>query len=480
MEEPGMPPRRRARIVATLGPATDDASTLEALLAAGVNVVRLNFSHGTHAQHAARIEKVRAIAPRLGRPIAIMLDLQGPKIRTGTLVGGQPVALDRGDVLTITTRPIEGTATCVSTTYQGLPHDCHPGDTVLIDDGKLRAVVLDTESDSVRLQIVDGGVLKEHKGINLPGVAVSAPALTEKDKVDLAFGLEQGVDLVALSFVRAATDMHLARALLAQHQKTVPLIAKLEKPQAIEQLDSILAASDGVMVARGDLGVELAPEDVPPLQKTIIRKANRRGIPVITATQMLESMITEEMPTRAEASDVANSIWDGTDAVMLSGETAVGAHPVEVIKMMHRIVCRAEAAQPRSDGLDHPRTSHAHAISHAARSLAEDLKVTAIAAFTRTGRTAQLLSMDRPRVPIYAFTPDQSVYRRLALWWGVTPVLDDLPADSGAMIHEMEARLVERGHVASGDMIVIVGSMPFRQGVHTNFLKLHTVGGHRR
>ena len=471
-----MSPTRRAKIVATLGPATDGEDVLTALLAAGVDVVRLNFSHGTHDEHAARITRVRACSKQLDRPVSIMLDLQGPKIRTGKLVGGAPVELKQGARFRITTHAIEGTAERASTTYAGLPRDCRPGDTVLIDDGKIRLEVTETTDDEVAFTVVEGGILKEHKGINLPGVYVSAPALTDKDKDDLRFGLERGVDMVALSFVRAAADVELARSLLGPAHQQVPLIAKLEKPQAIEHLDAILAASDGVMVARGDLGVELPPEEVPPLQKRIIRKANRRGIPVITATQMLESMISEATPTRAEAADVANAVWDGSDAVMLSGETAVGAHPVAVVEMMHRIVSRAEVSLPRHDDDEHyVRVGHAHAISRAARSLAENLKVRAIAAFTRTGRTAELLSRDRPRAPIFAFTPNDDVYRRLALWWGVQPVLAQLPATSEALIRQVETTLLERGAVAPGDLLVVVGSLPFRQGVHTNFVKLHTV-----
>ena len=475
-----MNPQRRAKIVATIGPATDTEESLEALLAAGVDVVRLNFSHGTHTEHARRLGMVRKIAERLRRPIAVMLDLQGPKIRTGKLAGGQPVTLKRGQSFAITTVPVEGTAERVSTTYPGLPSDCRTGDTVLVDDGRIKLIVTHTEPSEVAFQVVDGGILKEHKGINLPGVAVSAPALSEKDEEDLAFGLEQGVDLVALSFVRAANDVHLARAFMAQRGKTVPLISKLEKPQAVDQLDAILAASDGVMVARGDLGVEMAPEDVPPIQKTIIRKANRRGIPVITATQMLESMIEEPMPTRAEASDVANSVWDGTDAVMLSGETAVGKHPVETVEMMHRIVVRAESAMPRESREERGRMGHAQAICHAATGLAEDLKVAAIAAFTRSGRTGQLLSTERPSVPIYVFTSEQQVYRRLALWWGVTPILEQFSTDSDGMIREIEGALLARQVLVPGDLAVVVGALPFRPGAHTNFVKVHSVGVARR
>jgi pyruvate kinase len=453
---------------------------MEALLAAGVDVVRLNFSHGTHDEHARRFEMVRRIADRLHRPIAVMLDLQGPKIRTGTLAGGQPVTLKRGQSFTITTNDVEGNAECVSTTYPALPSDCRVGDTVLVDDGKIKLIVTHTEPTEVTFQVVDGGVLKEHKGINLPGVAVSAPALSEKDEEDLAFGLDLGVDLVALSFVRSAGDLHQARAFMTRHGKSAPLISKLEKPQAIDHLDAILATSDGVMVARGDLGVELPPEDVPAIQKTIIRKANRRGIPVITATQMLESMIEEAVPTRAEASDVANSVWDGTDAVMLSGETAVGKHPVEAVEMMHRIVVQAEAAPYRDEIEDRGRVGQAHAICRAATGLADDLKVAAIAAFTRTGRTAQLLSTERPRVPIYAFTSEANVYRRLALWWGVTPIHEQFSTDSDGMIREIEGSLLARQVLVPGDLTIMVGALPFRPGAHTNFVKLHSVGAVRR
>jgi pyruvate kinase len=423
---------------------------------------------------------VRTISDRLRRPIAIMLDLQGPKIRTGTLAGGQPVTLKRGQSFAITTADVDGTAERVSTTYPALPSDCRVGDTVLVDDGRIKLIVTRSEPTEVTFQVVDGGMLKEHKGINLPGVAVSAPALSEKDEEDLAFGLTQGVDLVALSFVRSAADMHLARAFIAQHGRPVPLIAKLEKPQAIEHLDEILAASDGVMVARGDLGVEMAAEDVPPIQKIIIRKANRRGIPVITATQMLESMIEDPLPTRAEASDVANAVWDGTDAVMLSGETAVGKHPIETVEMMHRIVVKAETTIPIQPPEERGRMGHAQALCHAATGLAEDLKVAAIAAFTRTGRTGQLLSSERPQVPIYVFTSEPQVYRRLALWWGVTPILEQFSTDSDGMIREIEGSLLARQALVPGDHVVIVGALPFRPGAHTNFVKVHSIGAARR
>jgi pyruvate kinase len=469
------PRRRRAKIVATLGPATASDERLEVLLRAGVDVVRLNFSHGTRAEHGERIERVRAIAERLERPVAVLQDLQGPKIRTGLLEGGGPVLLETGAEVTICTEDIRGTARRLSTTYEALPSDVKPGDTLLLDDGKIRLSVLSSGRDELRARVEHGGRLGEHKGINLPGVAVSAPALTDKDRADLEFGLSRQVDYVALSFIRTAAEVKEARKLVESRGGRVPLIVKLEKPQAIENLDEILEVCDGVMVARGDLGVELPTEQVPMIQKRVIRRANRIGKPVITATQMLESMVSNPTPTRAEATDVANAVWDGTDAVMLSAESAVGQYPIEAVEVMDRIVVEAEKQLPRLD-LHPGRVSHAHAISHAARSLAEDLQVKAIVCFTRTGRTANLLSEDRPRVPILAFTPDEAVYRRLSLRWGVTPLLCSLPASTDALIASGEKKLLECGLIAEGDNVIIVGAIPLRQGVHTNFLKLHHVG----
>ncbi|MBI4493642.1 MAG: pyruvate kinase [Chloroflexi bacterium] len=467
---------RRAKIVATLGPATDSAERIEALLRAGVDVVRVNFSHGTHDDHGRRIALVRALARELDRPVAVLQDLQGPKIRTGALAGGGPLALVPGQELTITTQPVAGDATRVSTSYQPLPGEVRPGDPILLDDGRLRLRVLAAGGTEVRTQVEVGGVLGEHKGINLPGVPISAPALTEKDQDDLAFGLAQQVDYVALSFVRRAQDMHDARRWLAQRDAAVPLIAKLETAAAIDDLGAIVAASDGVMVARGDLGVELGPELVPILQKRIIRAANRRGIPALTATQMLESMTASPTPTRAEAADVANAVWDGTDALMLSGETAVGHYPVEVVATMARIALAAEAAQLPVGPRDLPRVSLAHALSRAARSLAEDLDVPAIVAFTRTGRTAHLLSQDRPRAPILALTPDEQVYRRLALWWGVRPLACALAPHTEALVQQMEQEVLRRGLAQRGQSVVVVGAMPLEKGVHTNFVKVHTIG----
>jgi pyruvate kinase len=464
---------RRAKIVATLGPATDGHE--RDLVAAGLDVARLNFSHGTLQEHARRGAAIRAAAAEAGRTVAIMQDLPGPKIRVGRLVGGGPVTLVPGRRLTITTRDALGTAERISCTYAGLPADVHPGARLLLDDGRMRLRVCVAAADEVVTEVEEGGTLGEHKGINLPGVAVSAPALTEKDRQDLRFGLaELDVDYVALSFIRRAAEVQEARALVHRLGHATPLIVKLEKAEAIADLEAIVAAADGVMVARGDLGVELAPEKVPLLQKRIIARANARGIPVITATQMLQSMVQKEAPTRAEASDVANAIWDGSDAVMLSAETAVGRHPLLVVRMMDRIIREAEADDlpPRlaRSGTHGPR-GYAAAVTHAACVLAEGVGASAIVGFTRSGRTAQLLSGGRPRVPIYAFSPDERVCRGLALWWGVTPVHHPMAAGLEPNITAMEDHLLRHCGTSPGQTAVIVGSHPFKKRMHTNFVK---------
>jgi pyruvate kinase len=469
---------RRAKIVATLGPATDGLEL--DLVRAGLDVARLNFSHGTAAEHARRCAAVRQAAASVGRPVAVMQDLQGPKIRVGTLVGGGPVQLESGRDLCITTKDVVGTAERIGCTYRHLAEDVQPGDRVLLDDGRIRLTVLNAQDGEVTTRVEEGGSLGEHKGINLPGVAVSAPSITDKDRADLAFGLEQlAVDYVALSFIRTADEVRAAQDLMRSLGRPVPCIVKLEKGEAIENLDAIMQVADGVMVARGDLAVELAPELVPTLQKRIIHRANLRGIPVITATQMLESMITEETPTRAEASDVANAVWDGSDAVMLSAETATGRHPLLVLRMMDRIVRAAESAE-EAPNLGRPRDErprgYAAAVTHAARVLAEDLDASAIVGITQSGLTAELLSRGRARVPIFAFSPDPRVCSRLALWWGITPVRMDLSDVLETNILAMEDHLVQSHAAAAADTVVITGSHPFEVGVHTNFVKYHVLG----
>ena len=477
-----MDPVRRAKIVATLGPATDGLEL--DLVRAGLDVARLNFSHGTPADHARRCRAIRDAARAVGRSVAVMQDLQGPKIRVGALVGGGPVQLEAGQQVVISTQDIVGSAQRLGCTYPRLAQDVRPGDRILLDDGRIRLSVLSCTDGEVTTRVEEGGPLGEHKGINLPGVRVSAPAVTDKDRADMAFGLQDlAVDYVALSFVRSADEVRAAQELMRSLGRTTPLVVKLEKSEAIDNLESILAVTDAVMVARGDLGVELAPEQVPMLQKRIIQRANRRGIPVITATQMLESMINEETPTRAEATDVANAVWDGSDAVMLSAETATGRHPLLVLQMMDRIVRAAETSDdtPALVGRardDRPR-GHAAAVTHAAAVLAEDLGACAIVGVTRTGLTAEMLSRGRARVPIFGFSPDEEVCRRLSLWWGVTPVYQPTAEDLETNIEAMEKYLVERQSVVTGDTVVITGSHPFKVGLHTNFVKFQVLGGGR-
>jgi len=476
---------RRTKIVCTIGPATSSEEQLEQLILAGMNVARLNFSHGRQEEHGSVIERVRAISARLDIPVAILQDLQGPKIRVGSLLGGQPVTLVDGANLTITTRDIPGTAQTISTTYKALPHDVKVGDRILLDDGLLELRVVGFDETDVHCIVVHGGLLSEHKGINLPGVAVSSPALTEKDRDDLRFGVAHDVDYVALSFIRTAQDVLDARAYLRQLQaelsdkeslSSIPLIAKIEKPEAVENLDEILAVVDGAMVARGDLGVEMALEKVPQIQKHIIARCNVLGLPVITATQMLESMITNARPTRAEVNDVANAVIDQTDAVMLSAETSVGAYPIEAVRIMVRIVRETEscnfAVQPPYR--DHP--SKAQAVSNAARMLTEETSVKAIVVFTRSGMSAQLISKNRPRVPIFAYTPSAHVYRRLPLWWGVWSYTAAMSGTTDELILVVEKHLLDHHLVQKGDHVVIMGGLPIMSRARTNFVKLHRVG----
>jgi pyruvate kinase len=450
-----------------------------------MNVARVNFSHGAHQEHAVVIERIRAISARLGCSIAILQDLQGPKIRTGTLQDRQPVKLVDSTRVVITSRDVPGTAVLVSTTYKDLPHDVKIGDRILIDDGLMELRVLGNNETDVTCEVIHGGMLKEHKGINLPGVAVSAPSLTEKDREDLKFGLTHGVDYVALSFVRRPQDVldakHLIREYLGEQSSrrapiTVPLIAKLEKPEAIAHLDDILDVADGVMVARGDLGVEMPPEKVPLIQKRIIARCNQFGLPVITATQMLESMITNPRPTRAEVNDVSNAIIDGTDAVMLSAETATGAYPIEAVEMMARIALETEAGNRTAQDTEHKNLTKAQAVSHAARALSETASVQAIVVFTRTGNSAHLISKDRPRTPILAFTPSEKVYHQLALWWGIWPTHIALQGTTEELITTVDHRLQHDRLIAHDQYVVIMGGLPVASKARTNFVKLHRVG----
>jgi pyruvate kinase len=475
---------RRAKIVCTLGPASQTQEMLEALLEAGMDVARLNFSHGSHEQHAENIAKLRAASLKVRKAVGILGDLQGPKIRTGRFTKGS-TELKEGGTFSITTdESVPGTDEIVSTTYPFLAADVNPGDRILLDDGLLELKVLETDKKTLlRTEVIHGGVLKNNKGINLPGVAVRAAALTEKDKADLIFGIKAGVDFLALSFVRQPGDIEIARQAMAEVGRTVPIIAKLEKPEAIARLDAILDKTDGVMVARGDLGVEIPPEEVPAVQKDIIRRSNARGLPVIVATQMLNSMIDNPRPTRAEASDVANAVFDGADAVMLSGETASGRYPIESVQMMDRIVLAAESAARSQDffkEIDAPLGLPSHfpdVIARVACQAAKASGATLIAAFTLSGVTARLLAHYRPNVPIVAFSPNQEVRRRLALLWGVVPRVLEPIQETEAMVRRVEEELLARGLAHKGDRIVIVFGAPVGQPGKINSLRLHVIEG---
>ena len=466
---------RRVKIVATLGPATNTRERIRGLLQAGVDVVRLNFSHGTQAEHERLFAIVRQETAQLGRHVAILQDLCGPKLRTGPLKDGVPIELNDGGMFVLTTRPTPTQPGIASCDYVNLSRDVHAGDTILLDDGHIELRVLMTEGPDVRCSVVKGGMLGARKGINLPNVAVTIPSFTEKDKADMEFGLSLGVDYVALSFVRDPQNIEPARQLLRQQRVSVPILAKIEKPQALKHLDAIIRAFDGVMVARGDLGVEIPPEEVPVWQKVIVRKANAAGKPVIIATQMLESMMNSPRPNRAEASDVANAVLDGTDAVMLSGETSVGNYPLEAVSVMVRIIQQAESTITNWARPTVGRVNHARAVSRAAWSLADSLDVRSIVVLTRSGRTARLVSADRPDDPIIALTYDSRVARRLALWWGVTSHTLAFPRDTEQAIVKVEETLLERGLVSHGDDIIIVGSMPVTSRGLPNFVKLHHV-----
>jgi pyruvate kinase len=473
---------RRAKIVATIGPVSIGVECLKHLAEAGMDVARLNFSHGDHEFHAETIRQLRQVSEETGKAIAILQDLSGPKLRTGKLENDEPVRLEAGNKLTLTTHPVIGTKDRIFVDYAALPADVKPGDHILLDDGSIELSVLKTTENEVQTEIVNGGILGNHKGINLPGVVLSAPALSKQDLDDLAFGIDQGVDAVALSFVRRAEDIHTLRGAIAaccSERQDLPIIAKLERPEAVARLDPILEATDGVMVARGDLGVEVAPERVPSIQKEIIQRANEEHRIVITATQMLESMMENPHPTRAEASDVANAVFDGSDALMLSGETAVGKYPIKAVETMARIILDAEAHMSKW-GQDFYNSTletddDAVATTHAARMLAHDRDVAAIAVFTRSGRTAKLMSSVRPRVPIWAFTPDSTTYQRMALLWGVQPFLMPMANSVEEMIEHVRTSSLASGLTKPGDQVVLVASFPIGAMGIPNFTLLHRV-----
>ena len=469
---------RHSKIVCTIGPASRSPRIIDRLLRAGMDVARLNFSHGSHDEHAQSIAILRAASVEHKKPISILADLQGPKIRTGALAGGGPVQLRSGQQFIITTARILGDSTRVGTTFTPLPREVHRGDRILLSDGLIELRVRQVRGVEVICEVANGGTLGQNKGINLPGIKLRVPALTPKDRFDLSFALKQGANYIAVSFVRRPEDVLLAKSLIRRAGEDTPVIAKLEKPEAIENLDAILRVTDGVMVARGDLGVEMNPERVPVVQKTIISRAREFRRPVITATQMLESMTENPRPTRAEASDVANAIFDGSDAVMLSAETASGKYPVEAVSMMARIIEEAEASItefPRPSMQEQLKVAEtvAELVCHASR----ELHMKLIAVFTHSGFTARLVSRYRPLVPIVAFSPEAETRRRMALIWGVLPRSIPNVKKVDGLAAVAEKRLLEERLVCKGDVIGIVAGTPMGIRGTTNFMKFHVIGG---
>jgi len=467
---------RRAKIVATLGPATSTLEQIRELVDAGLDVARLNMSHGTHEDHEKAYRMVREAAQASGRGVAILADLQGPKIRLGHVAGG-PVRLTAGSDFTITTRDVPGDARTCSTTYAGLPGDVTPGERVLIDDGRVVLEVIGVEGTEVHTRVVVAGPVSDHKGINLPGVAVSVPALSEKDEADLRFALHLGVDLVALSFVRSAADAEDVRAIMRAEGVERPVVAKIEKPQAIDNLDEVVKAFDALMVARGDLGVECPLEDVPFLQKQVIEKARRNAKPVIVATQMLESMISSPAPTRAEASDVANAVLDGADAVMLSGETSVGQYPTEAVRTMARIIESTEDhGLTRMAAIDWQPRTKGGVIAKAAAEVADRLGARYLVAFTESGDSARRLARYRSHVPVLAFTPDPLVRAQLCLSWGVQTFVTEHVEHTDEMVRQVDELLLSNAEADEGELVVMIAGTPPGIPGSTNALHVHRVG----
>ena len=466
----------RAKIVCTLGPATSSPEQIRELVDAGMDVARLNMSHGTHADHERSYRLVREAADATGHGVGIIADLQGPKIRLDTFADG-PVMLEDGDRFTITTRDVAGDRTTCGTTYDGLPGDVNPGDPILIDDGKVRLEVVEVDGQDVVTKVTTGGRVSDHKGINLPGVAVSVPALSEKDIEDLRFALHLSVDFVALSFVRSAADAEQVRQVMREEGVLVPVIAKIEKPQAIDNLDEIVSVFDAFMVARGDLGVECPLEEVPFLQKEVINKARLNAKAVIVATQMLESMITSPAPTRAEASDVANAVLDGADAVMLSGETSVGEHAIETVATMERIVGATERhGLPHMTLLEWAPRTRGGVITKAALEVAERVEAKYLVAFTQSGDSARRLARYRGRVPILAFTPEARVRSQLSMTWGVETFQTAPVEHTDEMVRQVDEALLESGRVKEGDLVVIIAGSPPGIPGSTNALRIHRMG----
>ncbi len=467
---------RRAKIVCTMGPAVEAPERVKLLIEAGMNMARLNLSHGSYEEHQNRLDRVRAAATEAKVPVAVLVDLQGPKIRLGRFADG-PHDLARGDIFTITTDDIQGTKERVGTTFKGLPGDCKPGDRLLIDDGKVTVEVIEVKGNDVVTKCIEPGAVSNNKGINLPGVAVSVPALSEKDKEDLRWGLKAGVDFIALSFVRDAKDIKDVHAIMDEVGIRLPVIAKIEKPQAVENLEEIVDAFDGIMVARGDLGVELPIEEVPLVQKRCVALARAAAKPVIVATQMLDSMITNSSPTRAEATDCANAVLDGADALMLSGETSVGEFAIEAVQTMARIITHTESkALDRITPLDAKPTTKGGAITKAATEIGTTLNAKYLVAFTESGESARRMAMFRNSIPILALTPVEGTYNRLALTWGVEPGIVSPVSHTDDMVKQVDQWLIEKREAQVGDTVVIVAGAPPGIPGSTNAVRVHVIG----
>ncbi|GMA64835.1 pyruvate kinase [Alicyclobacillus fastidiosus] len=471
---------RKTKIVATIGPASESVEVLTRLVEEGLDVARLNFSHGTYEEHAERIRRIREASKRVGKHVGIMLDIKGPKIRTGKIQNGA-VELEDNDIITLTIDPVEiGTKERVWISYEGLVEDVYPGAPIRIDDGLIGLEVIEVKGHDIRCKVTNGGTLKDNKGINVPGVTLRIPGVTEKDKNDIVFGIEQGVDLIAASFVRKAGDVLEVRRILEEHNYHADIISKIETQEGMERLDEIIEVTDGMMVARGDLGVEIPTEEVPLAQKRIISLCNKYGKPVITATQMLDSMQRNPRPTRAEASDVANAIFDGTDAIMLSGETAAGRYPIESVRTMAQIATRAETALIKQEVASRHETECtklvSDALGHAVKTLAADLDASAVITVTTSGHTARSISKYRPLTNVIAVTPTGTIARRLTVSWGIHPVVveQNCTTTDDLLSAAVEGAL-STGHVNSGDLVLIIGGLPAGQPGTTNFLKVHTI-----
>ena len=467
---------RRAKIVCTMGPAVESVEKITELINAGMNMARLNLSHGGYEEHQARLDSVRAVAKKANKAVAILIDLQGPKIRLAKFSDG-PHELARGDIFTITTDEVAGSKERVGTTYKGLPGDCRPGDKIMIDDGKVTVEVIEVKKNDVITKVVQPGMVSNNKGLNLPGVAVSVPAMSGKDIADLRWGLKAGADFIALSFVRSAADIKDVHKIMDEEGKRIPVIAKIEKPQAVENLQEIVDAFDGIMVARGDLGVELPIEDVPMVQKRCITMARESAKPVIVATQMLDSMINNSQPTRAEATDCANAVLDGADALMLSGETSIGEFPIEAVKIMARIIERTEdVALDQIPPLKHSPATKGGAITKAATEVGLTVGAKYLVAFTQSGDSARRMSRLRSPIPMLALTPDLGTYNRLALSWGVESMLTAVVNHTDEMVMQVDTLLIESKRVTIGDLVLIVAGSPPGIPGSINAMRVHKIG----